>query len=178
MYKDVYMKDWLLRLRHQVCCMSESLQSYLDGEYKNKDQVRHAGDRPLKLFKDGSLGARTATMRNEYADDPGNYGVEALSDELMDKLIKMAADQGIQTVTHVIGDDAIEKTVASYEKVMKDGKNVLRNSLIHCQITDRPLLERIRDSETLVAYQPIFLQYDLHIVESRCGKELASHRMR
>ncbi len=177
MYKDVY-KEGLapLRLRHQVCCMSEkSLQGYLDGEYKNKDQYDDMlAIGPLKLFKDGSLGARTATMRNEYADDPGNYGVEALSDELMDKLIKMAADQGIQTVTHVIGDDAIEKTVASYEKVMKDGKNVLRNSLIHCQITDRPLLERIRDSETLVAYQPIFLQYDLHIVESRCGKELAS----
>lgn len=177
MYKEVYAQGLApLRLRHQVCCMNEkSFQNYLDGEYKSKDQyddMLSLG--PLKLFKDGSLGARTATMRDSYADDPGNYGVEALSDELMDKLVAKAAENNMQTVTHVIGDDAIEKTVASYEKVMKDGDNHLRNSLIHCQITDRPLMERIRDSKTLVAYQPIFLQYDLHIVESRVGKELAS----
>jgi predicted amidohydrolase YtcJ len=129
---------------------------------------------PLKLFKDGSLGARTATMRHEYLDDPGNYGVEALSDDLMDQLVQLAAQNGMQTVTHVIGDDAIEKTVASYEKVMKDGENILRNSLIHCQITDKALLERIKASGSLIAYQPIFLQCDMYAVESRCGKELSS----
>lgn len=177
MYKEVY-RDGLapLRFRHQVCCMTkEHFQTYLEGEYKNKsqyDDMLSIG--PLKLFKDGSLGARTATMRHGYLDDPGNFGVEALSDELMDELVGMAAERDIQTVTHVIGDDAIEKTVASYEKVMRNGKNILRNSLIHCQITDRPLMERIHKSGTLIAYQPVFLQCDMYAVESRCGKELSA----
>lgn len=177
MYHSLYReKKAPLRFRHQVCFLTvENFKKFLEGEFKNSgkyDDMLALG--PLKLFKDGSLGARTATMRNEYLDDPGNFGVEALSDTLMNKLVQLAAENGIQTVTHVIGDDAIEKTNASYEKVLKDGKNVLRNSLIHCQITDRPLLERIQKSDTLIAYQPIFLQFDMHAVESRCGKELSS----
>jgi predicted amidohydrolase YtcJ len=177
MYRSLFKeKKSPLRFRHQVCFLTvEDFKKFLEGEFKNKDKYDSMlGLGPLKLFKDGSLGARTGMMRNEYLDDPGNFGIEALSDELMDKLVQLAAENGIQTVTHVIGDDAIEKTNASYEKVLKDGKNVLRNSLIHCQITDRPLLERIKKSDTLIAYQPIFLQCDMHAVESRCGKELSS----
>ena len=177
MYHSLYKeKKAPLRFRHQVCFLTvESFKKFLEGEFKNKDKYDSMlGLGPLKLFKDGSLGARTATMRDGYLDDPGNFGVEAMSDELMDKLVQLAAENGMQTVTHVIGDDAIEKTNAAYEKVLKDGKNVLRNCLIHCQITDRPLLERIRKSDTLIAYQPVFLQCDLYAVESRCGKELSS----
>ena len=177
MYRSLYKEGKApLRFRHQVCFLTvEGFKNYLNGEYKNVNQYDDMlALGPLKLFKDGSLGARTATMRNEYLDDPGNFGVEALSDELMDQLVQLAAENGIQTVTHVIGDDAIEKTTAAYEKVMKDGANVLRNSLIHCQITDRPLLERIKQSGTLIAYQPVFLQCDMYAVESRCGKELSS----
>ncbi|NCB41602.1 MAG: amidohydrolase [Clostridia bacterium] len=177
MYREVYReKKAPLRFRHQVCFLTiESFKKFLDGEFKNRDKYDNMlALGPLKLFKDGSLGARTATMRNEYLDDSGNFGVEALSDELMDQLVQLAAENGMQTVTHVIGDDAIEKTNASYEKVLKDGKNVLRNSLIHCQITDTPLLERIKKSDTLIAYQPIFLQCDMYAVESRCGKDLSS----
>ena len=40
---------------------------------------------PLKLFKDGSLGGRTAAMRKEYQDDPGNRGVECITKEEMDE---------------------------------------------------------------------------------------------
>jgi predicted amidohydrolase YtcJ len=177
MYRDLYSQGKApLRFRHQICFLTvKDFKQFLEGEFKNKDQYNDMlALGPLKLFKDGSLGARTATMRHEYLDDPGNYGVEALSDDLMDQLVQLAAQNGMQTVTHVIGDDAIEKTVASYEKVMKDGENILRNSLIHCQITDKALLERIKASGSLIAYQPIFLQCDMYAVESRCGKELSS----
>ena len=48
-------------------------------ENGNKTGEKWIYNGPLKLFADGSLGARTAHMRNGYADDPGNYGVEAIS---------------------------------------------------------------------------------------------------
>ena len=129
---------------------------------------------PLKLFKDGSLGARTATMRHEYLDDPGNYGVEATSQADMDAFCAIADRHGMQVVTHVIGDKAIEDTLKSYETVLRAGKNPLRHGLIHCQITDRPLLERIARDGVLAMYQPIFLNYDMHAVISRCGEALSS----
>ncbi|MEA5040551.1 MAG: amidohydrolase [Clostridiaceae bacterium] len=167
-----------LRYRHQVSFYTPAdyAEFLKNGEYKNGKYEKNGWLQlgPLKLFKDGSLGARTATMRHEYLDDPGNYGVEATSDELMDEFCRLANSVDMQVVTHVIGDAAIEHTVASYEKVMHDGKNPLRHGLVHCQITDLPLLRRIAKDEILALYQPIFLEYDLHAVESRCGKALSS----
>lgn len=179
-YKSLY-EDGLatLRFRHQVCCLTEKdLDEFLATEFANRADYDRFDNwltlGPLKMFKDGSLGARTGLMRNEYQDDPGNYGIDSLAPELMDALVQKAAANGIQSVTHVIGDAAIEQTIDSYEKVMKDGKNVLRNELIHCQITDKALMERIKKTDCLIAYQPVFLQCDLYAVESRCGKELSS----
>lgn len=129
---------------------------------------------PVKLFKDGSLGGRTGTMRREYLDDPGNFGVETTTDAEMDALCRTADKYGIQVVTHVIGDKAIEDVTTNYERVLRDGENPLRHALVHCQITDRPMLERIAKLDIPVMYQPIFLDYDMHAVISRCGEALSS----
>jgi len=166
-----------LRYRHQVCFHDiEGFKAYVEGEFKNGryDNPNMLALGPLKLFKDGSLGGRTGTMRHEYLDDPGNYGVETTTDAEMDAFCKVAADAGIQVVTHVIGDKAIEDTIGNYEHVMVDGKNPLRHALVHCQITDMPLMERIAKDDILIMYQPIFLDYDMHAVISRCGEELSS----
>lgn len=167
-----------LRYRHQVCFHSvEGFRTYImDGEFKHG--IYEDRDRldlgPLKLFKDGSLGGRTATMRHEYLDDPGNFGVETLTDEEMRGFCKLADEAGIQVITHVIGDRAIEDVIGNYEEVMGSGGNVHRHALVHCQITDKPMLERIAKHDILVMYQPIFLDYDMHAVISRCGEELSS----
>ncbi len=166
-----------LRYRHQVCCRNtEELEHYIDGELKNG--VYNEPDRlalgPLKIFKDGSLGGRTALLRKDYADDAGNRGVEAMGDEKMYELCRVAADAGMQIVAHAIGDGAIEAVLDCYERLDSTGSNPLRNGIVHCQITDRPLLERIAEDKVLIMYQPVFLDYDMQIVEARCGRELAS----
>lgn len=167
----------LPRYRHQVCYHDpEAFRAYIEGEWKNGvyDDPNMLALGPLKLFKDGSLGGRTGTMRNGYLDDPGNYGVETTTDAEMDVMCQLAAENGIQVVTHVIGDKAIEDTVGCYERVMPEGKNPLRHGLVHCQITDVPLLERIARDNIYIMYQPIFLDYDMHAVISRCGEALSS----
>lgn len=167
-----------VRYRCQVCFHSvEEFRDYVEnGEFANgvfpDPDMLTIG--PLKLFKDGSLGGRTGTMRQGYLDDPGNFGVETTSDEEMEAFCKIADEAGIQVVTHVIGDKAIEDVIGNYEHVMHDGKNPLRHALVHCQITDRPMLERIVKDDIPVMYQPIFLDYDMHAVISRCGEELSS----
>ena len=166
-----------LRYRHQVCVSSvDELQHYIDTEWKNGkyDDPQRLALGPLKLFKDGSLGGRTALMRNEYKDDPGNFGVECFSEEYMETMCKMGSDAGMQLVTHSIGDGAIEKMIKAYEKVGATGVNPLRHGIVHCQITDKELLQRIADDKILVFYQPVFLDYDLHVVVDRVGRELAS----
>ena len=179
LFKDIYDSgEGIVRYRHQVCFNSiDEFKDYIEnGEFKNgeydEDSLIQLG--PLKLFKDGSLGARTALLREDYNDDKGNKGLVWMSQEEMDEFCKVASEAGIQVATHVIGDAAIEQTIDSYEKTFGEEGNKLRHALVHCQITDKALLERIAKLGIVVSYQPIFLDYDMHVVENRCGKELSS----
>jgi predicted amidohydrolase YtcJ len=165
-----------LRYRHQYNFQDiNDFKKYLETEYKTGQyDEKFVSKGALKLFKDGSLGARTALMLKDYEDAPGTKGVEALSDEQLQNLCDLAAENGITVVTHAIGDGAVESVINSYENTMKDGKNPLRHGIVHCQITSRAQLERIAELNIPVMYQPIFLDYDIKVVEDRVGKELAS----
>lgn len=130
---------------------------------------------PLKLLADGSLGARTAYMCEPYADDPTTQGIAVYNQEQLDELIFMAHNAGMQIAVHCIGDKIMYMTFESYEKALKEKpKKDHRHSIIHCQITDNTLLDKYRDNNVIAHIQPIFIDYDLHIVESRVGKEKAS----
>ncbi len=175
--RDIYEEELCpLRYRHQLSFASPA--AFAAWAETDKAQYLCGNEKltlgPLKLFKDGSLGARTATMRQDYRDDPGNRGVEAVSAEEMDAYCAIADRHDMQVITHVIGDKAIEDTVIAYEKVLREGKNPLRHGLVHCQITDRPLLERIAKDDLQAMVQPVFLDYDMHAVLSRCGEGLSS----
>lgn len=179
MFRDVYDSgEALLRYRHQVCFNDlQQFEQYLtEGEFAKgeygADSWLTLG--PLKLFKDGSLGARTALMRQGYVNDPENRGLEWIKEADMEAYCQLAKKYGLQVVTHCIGDMAVEKTMDCYERAFVDGKNKLRHGLIHCQITDEGLVRRIAEKDILVFAQPIFLDYDMQIVEDLCGKELAA----
>lgn len=150
-------------------------KEYLETEHKTVNyDGKFLTKGALKLFKDGSLGARTALMLNDYNDEPGTKGVAALSDEQLQDLCDLATENGIRVVTHAIGDGAVESVINAYENTMKIGKNLLRHGIVHCQISSLEQLKRIAKLNIPVMYQPIFLDYDIQIVESRVGKELAS----
>ena len=180
---SVYRKNRAdVRYRHQICyyspeefeeaCASGAFAATGDGVGNPKLKTG-----PLKLFGDGSLGGRTATIRGGYKDDPGNMGVANIDPEKMLAFCKVADRYGIQVCTHVIGDQAIEDCIRAYEAVLHYGEkevNPYRHILMHCQITDREMMERIARDDLIPDYQPIFLDYDMHIVESRCGRELCS----
>lgn len=164
-----------LRYRHQITFTDKALlKEYLETE---KIDPWYAGKNvalgPLKLFMDGSLGARTAHMRRAYADAPGNRGVEVISSAHFAALCKIAAEAGMQIVTHAIGDAAIEKTIHHYEDINCGGGNKLRHGIVHYQITDDEMHARMARSGILAFVQPIFLHADLHIVEARVGRALA-----
>jgi predicted amidohydrolase YtcJ len=150
-------------------------KTYLETEHKyGAYDEKFLSKGALKLFKDGSLGARTALMLDDYKDAPGVRGVAALSDEQLQDLVDLATENGIRVATHAIGDGAVESVINAYEKTMKDGNNNLRHGIVHCQITSEEQLNRISKLNIPVMYQPIFLDYDIQIVEDRVGKELAS----
>jgi predicted amidohydrolase YtcJ len=129
---------------------------------------------PLKLFADGTLGARTAWLREPYRDRPETRGMPVTDPAVMGELIQRAAAAGLQTVTHAIGDAAMDGVISCCEAVTGPGHNPLRHGIIHCQITDRGLLERMAKNDIAALVQPVFLLHDLYIAENRVGAALAS----
>lgn len=129
---------------------------------------------PLKMFVDGSLGARTAAMRQPYHDDPATRGLPTMTTEQLDEMLAAARKHNCQVVIHAIGDGAIEMVLDGYDKLIADGQNPLRLGIVHCQITDEALLQRFAEKDILALVQPIFLHYDMTVLEDRVGKTLAS----
>lgn len=128
----------------------------------------------LKIVGDGSLGARTAWLREPYRDASDTVGIACYSQEELYSYMKYAHDNGIPIAIHSIGDAMVEAALDCFERLQKENpKPELRHGIVHGQITDLPLLKRMAEQRILVYIQPIFLNYDLHIVEARVGKELA-----
>ena len=127
---------------------------------------------PLKLYVDGSLGARTALMRKPYADDPSTMGIPCMNQEQLNAFVQLATEHKMQVIVHAIGDKAIEMVLDAFEQCGGSG-NPYRHGVVHAQITDKALVQRFKALNVLALVQPIFLHYDMHVVESRVGKELA-----
>ena len=175
-YNLVYSRgEATLRTYHQ-CCFTEidGLQGFIAAGQRMRqgDDMHKVG--PIKLFVDGSLGAHTAAMRSPYNDNPSTKGVYCMTVKQLDEMVITAHNSGFGCVIHAIGDGAIDMVLTAYEKITAGGPNKLRHGIIHCQITDLPLLERFKKADVLALVQPIFLHYDMKIVESRVGKELAA----
>jgi predicted amidohydrolase YtcJ len=127
-----------------------------------------------KHMLDGSLGARTAALRQPYADDPSTSGIVGVPPEELNELVKLSDDHGCPVAVHAIGDLAIELVLDAIEKVRSGGDYSVRHGIVHCQITDMPMLERIRDLKALTLIQPIFIDYDMNMAASRVGQELTA----
>ncbi|MZQ97690.1 MAG: amidohydrolase family protein [Acidaminobacter sp.] len=132
---------------------------------------------PLKLFSDGSLGARTALLSAPYSDDPGTTGIQSFEKEELRAFMALAESRGMQVAVHAIGDGAIDLTVTLLEELVKargsaNGHlNPLRHGIIHAQLTTQVLLEKMRRAELLAYIQPVFVPSDMGIVEARIGRE-------
>lgn len=130
---------------------------------------------PLKLLADGSLGARSAYLRSDYQDDPGNCGISLYTQEQLDRMVLTAHRRGMAVAIHAIGDGAIEMVLNAVAAAQARCPNpTLRHGIIHCQITDTALLKRIQTQRMQVFAQPVFLEYDLSMAQARVGRALAS----
>ena len=128
---------------------------------------------PLKLMADGSLGGRTAYLARPYADDPSTEGIPVFTQEQLDKLVLTAQKAGMMSAVHCIGCGAAEMTMHAIEAAqLACPKPDLRHAIVHCQITDRPLLEKFAKLNVVAHIQPAFVDDDIPIVEARVGKEL------
>lgn len=126
-----------------------------------------------KVFVDGSLGARTAALKQPYSDDPSTKGVLYYSMDELRALIKTIDEAGFQAAVHVIGDSAVDQALKAFEEAVdKSAIKKHRHRLEHVSVLNPRLLERIRELGLSVCIQPHFVVSDFW-VPKRLGPERA-----
>ncbi|MBE6038114.1 MAG: amidohydrolase [Anaerofustis stercorihominis] len=152
----------------------EALQEFIDNGYKTGVGTEFFRIGPLKLLGDGSLGARTAYLKNDYADAPGERGLALFTQQQFDELIALAHKNDMQVAVHSIGDGILDMILEAYEKAFKAfPRDDHRSGIVHVQITRPDQLQKMKELSLHAYAQTIFIDYDAHIVEDRVGKTLA-----
>jgi predicted amidohydrolase YtcJ len=94
----------------------------------------------VKLYIDGSGGARTAWLYDDWNKDyrgvdAGNRGYPTSNADTIRLLIRMYHDAGMHVSVHSIGDRAIDWVVDTYDQAMRENpKKGLRHGIIHANI--------------------------------------------
>lgn len=135
----MYEEDW-------AKCVSNFPPYELDS-----DMLRLAG---LKGFMDGSLGSRTAYMREPYADntpdEPYPRGqLTAMADppEKFNDMVAMADAKGLQLAVHAIGDEGNHLLLNAYEYAQRrNGRRDANHRVEHAQhlhVSDIPRFAKL-----------------------------------
>src|SRR4028118_1823737 len=90
---------------------------FTDGSAGARAAVLRAG--PVKIFADGSAGGRTAAMTEPYLGEPETRGLMLLHDNEMNDLVHDYHAKGYQLAIHAIGDAAIEQTLNAFERALE-----------------------------------------------------------
>lgn len=127
---------------------------------------------PLKIFADGALFTRTAALEEDYADDPGNKGIECFSASELESLIINAQIKGFSVAVHAIGDKSIKHVILAIEKARRicPGSNT-RHRIIHCSIINPEYRAKMSELEIIADWQPTFLLNEWKWVPGRLGKQ-------
>ncbi|MGE0553787.1 MAG: amidohydrolase [Gemmatimonadales bacterium] len=101
----------------------------------------------VKIFADGSGGARTAWVSDDWnrdrtGRDAGNRGYPTTDPDTLRAVIRMYHDAGLHVSTHAIGDRAIDLVVDTYTRAMAENpKPGLRHGIIHANIPSDHAIE-------------------------------------
>ena len=129
----------------------------------------------FKLLPDGSLGGKTAALREPYEGDPENKGIFVYDEKVFYDLLEKAYRNGLQLAIHAIGDYTMDVILDCYERIAaKYPKPDPRFRIIHCQITSEDILDRFARNGVLADIQPLFIRADMEIAEELLGKERVS----
>ena len=149
----------------------EDLEAFLEGGYRTGQGDGHFRFGPLKMLLDGSLGARTAALRRDYADDPGNRGLLLYGPEALKERVLRAHGAGMQVAIHCIGDRSLQAALEAYQAALAEVPRDARHTIVHCQVGDGELYDRMARLGVAAAVQPPFVASDQSIAPPRLGAD-------
>lgn len=132
------------------------------------DKLRMGG---IKLYLDGALGSRGASLKAPYHDDPGAKGLPLLTPAQLRNLMSRAAMDSFQTAVHAIGDAANAEVLAAVEELSESYTGDRRWRIEHAQIIDPADIARLGKHGVIASMQPLHQTSDRLMAEARLGPD-------
>jgi predicted amidohydrolase YtcJ len=135
------------------------------------DRLRLNG---IKLVLDGALGSRGAMLKQPYADDPANRGLQLLNGTQLRNLMSRAGMEGYQVAIHAIGDAANDEALAAIDELSADYDGDRRWRIEHAQVVDPADIARFARHGVIASMQPVHQTSDREMAEARLGPDRLS----
>ncbi len=148
--------------------MDEIKKEYSEYINKYKNKFKIGG---IKIFLDGSPQAKTAWLREAYANEPEYYGYRIMKDEDVEEILEKAKESKLQILAHCNGDKAAEQYINAVNKV----SNLKRPVMIHAQLLGLDQLEDVKKYNIIPSFFISHIYYfgDIHI--KNLGIKRAEH---
>ncbi len=159
-----------LRLRIMAYAAGTDAMSLIGGPgptpWLYDDKLRLNG---VKLYVDGALGSRGASLKAPYADAPGTKGLRITGDTQLKNLMSRAALDKFQVAVHAIGDEANMAVLSAIEDMSQTYSGDRRWRIEHAQVVDPADIARFGKHGIVASMQPVHQTSDREMAEKRLG---------
>jgi len=159
--------DLKMRVYAMVSNKKENLDYYLP---KGKIKTDRLNVQSVKVYGDGALGSRGATLKTEYSDKKGHFGAMVTSPKDLEALAQRIAKSDYQMNTHAIGDSANSHILKTYDKVL-NGKTNRRWRIEHAQVIDASDFKYFKNDNIIPSVQPTHATSDMYWADERLGDQ-------
>jgi predicted amidohydrolase YtcJ len=128
--------------------------------------------RGMKLYADGALGSRGATLLAPYSDAPGESGNWVHTPAELREAVRAAVAAGWQLGIHAIGDAGNRTVLDAYEAALATRPGAdLRLRIEHAQVLSPEDVPRFAKLGVIASMQPTHATSDMPWAEARVGPE-------
>ncbi|MBK9383559.1 MAG: amidohydrolase [Planctomycetes bacterium] len=135
--------------------------------------------RAVKLYADGALGSRGAALLADYSDEPGERGLETMSEDELLAVYLECLQQGFQVCTHAIGDRGNRNALQAFDRACRqleldlEDVRARRFRMEHAQVVAPEDFARFAASGWIASMQPTHCTSDMDWAVERLGAERA-----
>jgi len=122
----------------------------------------------VKMFLDGSLGSRTAWLREPYLGSASDLGIPTLPADVFRAAVARASAAGLSSTVHAIGDAAVELALDVLTRIAPAPG--MPHRIEHVQLCGPDLWARAGRSGIVGSMQPVHLLTDRSAAERHWGE--------
>ncbi len=125
----------------------------------------------IKIILDGTLGSETAAMLEPYRGSSSAKGIQILTDDYLNLIIKKAVKAGFPLAIHAIGDRANKISLDILAQIKNESKRLgLRHRIEHAQLLRPEDVQRFAELSIIPSMQPVHLKGDKALIDEKWGK--------